>query len=57
MSRPVPLKPSLKARGTLRDVARLVGVSHTTVWLINLCFRMSRLSGEAPNRGFLVVLR
>jgi DNA-binding LacI/PurR family transcriptional regulator len=25
------VKPSLKARGTLRDVARLVGVSHTTV--------------------------
>jgi DNA-binding LacI/PurR family transcriptional regulator len=25
------MKPSLKARGTLRDVARLVGVSHTTV--------------------------
>jgi DNA-binding LacI/PurR family transcriptional regulator len=25
------MKSSLKARGTLRDVARLVGVSHTTV--------------------------
>jgi DNA-binding LacI/PurR family transcriptional regulator len=31
MLRSATIKPSLKARGTLRDVAQLVGVSHTTV--------------------------
>jgi DNA-binding LacI/PurR family transcriptional regulator len=31
MLRSAAMKPTLKARGTLRDVAHLVGVSHTTV--------------------------
>lgn len=31
MARDPNIKPTFKARGTLRDVARLVGVSHTTV--------------------------
>jgi DNA-binding LacI/PurR family transcriptional regulator len=38
------MKPSLKARGTLRDVARLVGVSHTTV--SNAFSRPDQLSPE-----------
>jgi hypothetical protein len=40
----LPMKPSLKARGTLRDVARLVGVSHTTV--SNAFSRPDQLSPE-----------
>jgi DNA-binding LacI/PurR family transcriptional regulator len=38
------MKPTLKARGTLRDVARLVGVSHTTV--SNAFSRPDQLSPE-----------
>ena len=38
------MKPSLKARGTLRDVAHLVGVSHTTV--SNAFSRPDQLSPE-----------
>jgi DNA-binding LacI/PurR family transcriptional regulator len=44
MSRSAPLKPTLKARGTLRDVAHLVGVSHTTV--SNAFSRPDQLSPE-----------
>jgi DNA-binding LacI/PurR family transcriptional regulator len=38
------MKPTLKARGTLRDVAQLVGVSHTTV--SNAFSRPDQLSPE-----------
>jgi DNA-binding LacI/PurR family transcriptional regulator len=38
------MKPTLKARGTLRDVAHLVGVSHTTV--SNAFSRPDQLSPE-----------
>jgi DNA-binding LacI/PurR family transcriptional regulator len=38
------MKPTLKARGTLKDVAHLVGVSHTTV--SNAFSRPDQLSGE-----------
>jgi DNA-binding LacI/PurR family transcriptional regulator len=38
------MKPTLKARGTLRDVARLVGVSHTTI--SNAFSRPDQLSPE-----------
>jgi hypothetical protein len=44
MLRSTNLKPTLKARGTLRDVARLVGVSHTTV--SNAFSRPNQLSPE-----------
>jgi DNA-binding LacI/PurR family transcriptional regulator len=44
MLRSASIKPSLKARGTLRDVAHLVGVSHTTV--SNAFSRPDQLSPE-----------
>jgi DNA-binding LacI/PurR family transcriptional regulator len=42
------MKPSLKARGTLKDVARAVGVSHTTV--SNAFNRPDQLSPELRDR-------
>jgi DNA-binding LacI/PurR family transcriptional regulator len=39
-----PMKPSLKARGTLKDVAQLLGISHTTV--SNAYSRPDQLSNE-----------
>jgi DNA-binding LacI/PurR family transcriptional regulator len=44
MLRDPNMKPTFKARGTLRDVARLVGVSHTTV--SNAFSRPDQLSPE-----------
>src|SRR3979490_1331808 len=44
MLRSAAMKPTLKARGTLRDVAHLVGVSHTTV--SNAFSRPDQLSPE-----------
>jgi DNA-binding LacI/PurR family transcriptional regulator len=48
MSRSATLKPTLKARGTLRDVARLVGVSHTTV--SNAFSRPDQISPELRDK-------
>ncbi|MGB9276947.1 MAG: LacI family DNA-binding transcriptional regulator, partial [Terrimicrobiaceae bacterium] len=42
------MKPSLKARGTLKDVAKTVGVSHTTV--SNAFNRPDQLSSDLRER-------